>query len=82
MKQSHDSSDLIEELKLDIEEFGGDKVVAVWCQEINDTVVYTNYDFIDPDMPIQDSELNPDEYIRKMTMTALLILLEEQNRLI
>ena len=30
---SYDCSDLIEELSDDIEEFGGDIIVNVWCRE-------------------------------------------------
>lgn len=30
---SYDCSDLIEELSDDIEEFGGDTIVNVWCRE-------------------------------------------------
>ena len=31
-KISFECSELIEELKEDIAEFGGDKIVAVWCK--------------------------------------------------
>ena len=43
---SYDCSDLIEELRDDIEEFGGDTVVNVWCREDQGVTLYTNYDFI------------------------------------
>lgn len=74
-------SELIEELKQDIFEFGGDKIVAVWCRETHGVTLYVNYDFIEPEEPIQESELQENEHIQTMTMTALLVLLEEQNRL-
>jgi hypothetical protein len=79
---SYECSELIEELKADIDTFGGDKIVNVWCKESNGVVLYTNYDFIDPTDPVTKSELNEDEFLRPMTMTALLILLEEQNKIL
>ena len=33
-------------------------------------------------MPIKESELEPGEYIRKMSMSALLVLLEKQNEIL
>ena len=79
IKLSYECSDLIEELKADIEEFGGDKIVAVWCIDNSGVTFYTNYDFIVPEEPLQKSELQNGEYIKKMTMSALLIRLEKQN---
>ena len=57
-------------------------VVAVWCREYEGATVYTNYDFIHEENPIQESELEANEHIEKMTMTALLILLESQNKVL
>ena len=82
IKISFDCSELIGELKEDIAEFGGDKIVAVWCKDNPGVTIYTNYDFIDKDQPITENELQDDEYIRKMTMNALLILLEKQNEIL
>lgn len=79
---SYECSELIEELKTDIEEFGGHTVVAVWCKEEYGVKVYTNYDFIEPEKPISEEELSDGEYLKKMTMSALLILLEKQNEII
>lgn len=76
---SFECSELIEELKDDISEFGGDRIVAVWCREYQGVTIYTNYDFITEDKPLQKTELQKNEQIKKMTMTALLMLLEEQN---
>lgn len=76
---SFECSELIEELKDDISEFGGDRIVAVWCREYQGVTIYTNYDFIVEDKPLQKTELQKNEQIKKMTMTALLMLLEEQN---
>lgn len=79
---SYECSELIEELRTDIEEFGGHTVVAVWCKEEYGVEVYTNYDFIEPEKPISEAELSEGEYLKKMTMLALLILLEKQNEII
>lgn len=76
---SFECSKLIEELKDDISEFGGDRIVAVWCREYQGVTIYTNYDFIADDKPLQKTELQKNEQIKKMTMTALLMLLEDQN---
>lgn len=79
---SFECSELIEELKSDIAEFGGNTVVAVWCKDNSGVTLYTNYDFIDENQPITESELQDDEYIQKMTMSALLVLLEKQNEIL
>lgn len=81
IKISYECTDLIEELKQDIEEFGGDTIIAVWCKENEGITFYTNYDFIDDEEPITENELQDGEFLKQMTMTALLILLEEQNEL-
>lgn len=79
---SYECSELIKELKEDIVEFGGDTVVAVWCKDNSGVTLYTNYDFIDEEQPITEKEVDDDEYIQKMTMSALLILLEKQNEIL
>ena len=79
---SYDCSALIEELKQDIAEFGENTIVAVWCKEYNGVTVYTNYDFIEDDAPITEDELEDGEWIKWMTMSALLIVLEKQNKII
>lgn len=78
---SYECSGLIRELKADIEEFGGDMIVAVWCKEKEGVTIYTNYDFIEKE-PLKQGELQPGEYLQKMTMSALLILLEKQNEIL
>lgn len=81
-KISYECSDLIRELQDDIAEFGGDRIVAVWCKDKMGVTLFTNYDFIDKEDPIKKSELLPGEYIRKMTMSALMIVLEKQNEIL
>ena len=77
----YENSELIADLKQDILEFGNDYIVAVWCKEIDGVTVYTNYDFINEDSPIDQSELQDGEKIKPMTMGALLTALEQQNSL-
>lgn len=78
---SYDSSELITDLKQDILEFGNDYIVAVWYKQIEGVTVYTNYDFINEDSPIDKSELQDGEQIKPMTMGTLLTALEQQNSL-
>ena len=78
-KISYDCSELIEELEEDIEEFGGDTAVAVWQKEVQGVTLYTNYDFIEEEVPLSSFELKEGETITKMTMTALLLLLRQQD---
>ena len=63
-------------------EFGGDQMVAVWCKDNFGVTIYTNYDFVEEEEPIRESELQDGEYIQQMTMSALLILMEKQNEVI
>ena len=71
-----------EELKQDIKECGGDTIVAVWCKDYKGVVIYTNYDFIDEEMPLDKSELKDGEFIKRMRMAALLMILEKQNEIL
>ena len=82
MKISFECSELIEELKTDIAEFGGSEIVIVWCKDKSGVTIYTNYDFIDEEQPVRKSELKNGEYTQKMTMSALLVLLEKQNEIL
>lgn len=79
---SYECSELIEELTQDIVEFGSSKIVAVWCKDIQGTTVYTNYDYITENQPIDESELEQGEYLKEMTMGALLTALEVQNAML
>lgn len=79
---SYESSELIADLKQDILEFGNDYIVAVWYKEIDGVTVDTNYDFINEDSPIDQSELQDGEKIKPMTMGALLVALEHQNSML
>lgn len=79
---SYECSELIEELKQDIAEFGSSKIVAVWRKEIQGITVYTNYDYITENQAIDESELESGEYLKEMTMGALLTALEAQNTIL
>lgn len=63
---SYECSELIEQLKADIEEYGGDKLVTATTIEKEGVTVYTDY------------QLNPSG---TMTAAALLELLIVQNRI-
>lgn len=78
-KISYYCGDLIRELKQDILEFGDDKIVCVWCIDFMGVTFYTNYDFIVSDAPLEESENRHGEYIKEMSMSALLLYLEKQN---
>lgn len=71
--------ELINELKSDIAEFGGDLIVNVWCREAHGVILYVDYNFIVEGYSVQDKDLKENEYIQQMTMTALLTLLEIEN---
>ena len=73
-------SELINELKEDISEFGDNEEIAVWCKDYKGTTIYTNYDFTGSN--IEPEELKKDEYIKIMTMGELLPLLDKQNSII
>lgn len=82
---SYQCSDLIEEIKRDIAEFGGDTVVKVICKEYKGVIVLVNYDFILNNSFIEkvlDSTLDDGEFSRTMTMTAALTMMEQQNSLV
>lgn len=66
---------------MDIQEFGGDTIVAVWCMERDGVTLYINYDFIVEEDPI-DEKLEEGTYLKQMTMSALLIVLEKQNEIL
>ena len=75
----YESLELIADLEQDILEFGNDYIVAIWYKEIDGVTIYTNYDFINEDSPIDQSELQEGEKIKPVTMGALLVALEQQS---
>ncbi|MBN7275493.1 hypothetical protein GNF18_10110 [Ligilactobacillus pobuzihii] len=79
---SYESTDLINELKQDIAEFGNIELYA-WYKTVAGVKLYTNYDFADPDAPIDyNREVKSDEDIEVIKGTELLDKLIEQNKTI
>lgn len=78
---SFDSEELIEEIKQDIAEFGADEECWLFYDFAGDNILFTNYDFIEPEAPITTAEIG-DEKIMRSTLGATLELLEHQDRII
>ena len=74
---SFDCSDLIEELKRDIEEFGEDLLVDVVTEKREGVTIYKDYNFASDDEPPFD--LRSSERVERMTAAALLALYEQDN---
>lgn len=72
-KISYECGELIEELRRDITEFGGDLIVEVITEECEGVRIYKDYNFIDSDKKTE-FKLLPDENVQRMTATALLEL--------
>ena len=74
---SFDCSDLIEELKRDIEDFGEDLLVDVVTEKREGVTIYKDYNFAGDDGPPFD--LRSSESVERMTATALLAFYEQEN---
>ena len=81
MKISYECTELIEELKDDILEFGGDMLVDAVVRDYSGAEVYVDYNLID-NHPATDLALMPNERIVKMTASALLVVFEQQNQVL
>lgn len=75
---SYECTELIEELKEDIREFGGDLLIEAVERDYSGVPVYVDY-FIDD---FKETDLLPNERTVRMTATALLTILEEQNQVL
>lgn len=75
---SFDCSELIEELREDIVEFGGDKILEVVTEEREGVTIYKDYNFINDDESTV-FKLSGMERMQKMTASALLLLYEQEN---
>lgn len=75
---SYDALTLIEELKLDIEEFGADYEVYVIVEQRHGVLIYKDYLFPETG----GIELNEGEYTQKITMGDLLAKYEEENSIL
>lgn len=78
---SYDCEKLIEELKADIAEFGGDKVFEVVTEEREGVTIYKDYHFISDDENTT-FKLSGTEKLQKITASALLLLYEKENSII
>ena len=78
---SFDCSELIEELKMDIAEFGGDKLLEVVTEEREGVKIYKDYNFIYNDEST-DFKLSKTEKMQRMTASALLLLYEQENSIL
>lgn len=79
-KISFDCSDLIDELKADISEFGDFDVLVVTSMHEGVTI-FKYYNFID-DTPGPGFELEPDEELAQMPASKLLTFYELQNEIL
>lgn len=75
IKLSYECSDLIEEIKGDISEFGEDLEKCVLVKDFHGCKIYKEYDFVDTVF----EPLHDDEFIEKMNIGKLLELCEQQN---
>lgn len=78
MAISFDCSDLIEELKEDIDEFGEDLTLEVVTEEMEGVTIYKDYHFIGDDMGEKVS-LSEGEHLQKITAVDLLMMYEREN---
>lgn len=78
---SFESSELIQELKSDIAEFGGEMLVEVITEERRGVVIYKDYNLIDDDENTA-FKVTEKEKIQKVTASALLLLYEQQNSIL
>ena len=81
MKISYECTQLINELKEDIEEFGNINMYAFF-EKIKGHMFLTNYDFINEEIPLNVKELKDGTIIKIMKATEILDVLEKQNSII
>ena len=80
MKISYECSDLIEELKNDINEYGDIDMYAFF-DNIDGYTFLTNYDFISDENPLNSDELN-NSIVQIMKASEILKKLKEQNEIL
>lgn len=78
-KISYESDELIAELEKDIEEFGKNIEMYAIFKWINGAKIYTDYDFIEEDLPLSKDELDMDEFVEIMSAEKLMNHFKEQN---
>lgn len=77
---SFNCSELIEELKADIAEFGGDRLVEVVTEKKHGATIYKDYNFINDEKGAKFC-LSDGETLQRMTASALLFLYEKENEI-
>ena len=82
MKISYDSEDLIKECRADIFEFGENTPVVIWVKIICGQKFITNYDFIEPELPVTEEEIKQGETLETSTLGNVLNQLIKQNAII
>lgn len=75
---SFDCTELIEELKEDIAEFGGNMLIEVVTEEREGVTIYKDYNFVDDDEKTA-FKLSKNEKLQRMTASGLLLLYEQEN---
>lgn len=78
---SFDCSDLIKELKEDIDEFGEDLILQVVTEERKGVTIYKDYYYID-DEPDKKANLLKGEGLQKIAAVDLLMLYEQENSIL
>ena len=81
MKISYECTQLINELKEDIEEFGDINMYAFF-EKVKGHMFLTNYDFINDEVPLNVKELKDGTIIKIMKATEILDILKKQNSII
>lgn len=79
---SFDCSELIQELKADIAEFGGYMLVEVVTEERQGVIIYKDYNFINDGGAEHAFKLSDGEKLQRMTASALLLLYEQENSIL
>ena len=79
MKASYECSELIEELKQDIAEFGDIDLYAFF-EKVDGYTFLTNYDFIEEEKPLTANEFTENtKFVVVMKASEILKKFEEQN---
>lgn len=80
---SYDSEELIEEIKQDIKDFGKDHPCILIYKIIDDSIFFTNYDFIvEDDKFDEETELEEGEKYLTTTLKYALEVFQSQNKII
>ena len=81
-KISYECTELMEELKQDIQEFGGELLLYVITTRSHGVQLYIDYSFYEENFDFSELNLKPGEEVVKMTASAFMELLKIQNEII